>query len=280
MPTRADDQGPDHRVIVIGAGFAGLGAAIRLKQAGIDDFVVLDRADDIGGTWRDNVYPGVACDVPVLAYEYSFEPNPDWSQFYAPGDEIQAYALRCVEKFALRPHFRPSTEVQALRFDAEHDRWSVETSRGTLTARFVFYAPGVLSIPKLPALPRLECFEGAVCHTAALDGRRRVGRASSRHRRHWRLGDAGDPQGGAGGRTPPRLPAHADLGLAARQSALSSLDAHDVSAGSGDAKRSPVACPGELGGVHTRHGHPVPAHAMVGSADGARGRLEPPPAGR
>ena len=172
------NEGVDHFVIVIGAGFGGIGAAIKLKAAGIDDFVIVDKADELGGTWRDNVYPGVACDVPVLGYEYSFEPNPDWSQLFASGSEIQAYALHCVEKYRVRPHFRPSVEVLSMRFEETLDRWAVTTSRGTITARYVIYAPGVLTIPTVPNLPGLDTFEGAMCHTARwnvsdqLEGRR------------------------------------------------------------------------------------------------------------
>ena len=178
MNVESGNEGVDHFVIVIGAGFGGIGAAIKLKAAGIDDFVIVDKADELGGTWRDNVYPGVACDVPVLGYEYSFEPNPDWSQLFASGSEIQAYALRCVEKYGVRPHFRPSVEVLSMRFEESLDRWAVTTSRGTITARYVIYAPGVLTIPTVPNLPGLDTFEGAMCHTARwnvsdqLEGRR------------------------------------------------------------------------------------------------------------
>lgn len=180
MHERSVGQGTDHRIVIIGAGFSGIGAAIKLKGAGIDDFVVLDKDAEVGGTWRANVYPGVACDVPILAYEYGFEPNPDWSQLFASGAEIQSYALHCVDKYGVRPHFRPSTEVRSLRFEPEHDRWMVMTSRGTMTARFVLYAPGVLAIPKRPAVPGLDDFQGAMCHTARWSvgeslGGRRVG---------------------------------------------------------------------------------------------------------
>jgi cation diffusion facilitator CzcD-associated flavoprotein CzcO len=156
----------DHTVIIIGAGFGGIGVAISLKKAGIENFVVLDKDAGPGGTWRDNVYPGVACDVPAVLYEYPFEPNPDWSQMFAPGCDIQSYAERCIEKYEITPHLRLSTEVESLRFDEGRDCWRVNTSAGQLTARFVFVATGVLTIPTQPDLPGLDAFEGWSCHTA------------------------------------------------------------------------------------------------------------------
>src|SRR5450432_152232 len=91
----------NQHVLIVGAGFAGIGMAIRLKQAGIEDFTILERADRVGGTWRDNTYPGIACDVPSHLYSYSFEPNPDWSRLFAPQDEILAYLERCADKYGI-----------------------------------------------------------------------------------------------------------------------------------------------------------------------------------
>src|SRR5690242_12099140 len=96
----------DHAVLIVGAGFAGLGMAIRLRQDGIDDFAILERADAVGGTWRDNRYPGCACDVPSHLYSYSFEPNPRWTRAYAPWHEIRDYLEHCVRQYGLGPHLR------------------------------------------------------------------------------------------------------------------------------------------------------------------------------
>src|SRR5918997_1470566 len=97
---------PHHDVVIVGAGFAGLGMAIELSRAGPDDFVVLEQADALGGTWRANHYPGCACDVPTPYYSYSFAPKPDWSRFYAPHDEIREYLETCADRFGVRLRLR------------------------------------------------------------------------------------------------------------------------------------------------------------------------------
>ncbi len=155
-----------HRVVIIGAGFSGLGAAIRLAQSGERDFVVLERASDVGGCWRDNTYPGLQCDVQSVVYSYSFAPNPDWSRDFAPGPEIHAYLRRCAERFDLRPHLRLSTEVLSARWDDERQRWRVETSQGTFTSDVLLSAHGALSAPARPKLQGLESFAGPVFHSA------------------------------------------------------------------------------------------------------------------
>ncbi|MGV9614376.1 flavin-containing monooxygenase [Nocardia xishanensis] len=159
----------DFEVVVIGAGFSGICAAIRLRQAGIHDFVVLDKADDIGGIWRDNTYPGVGVDIPIWGYCFSFEPNPDWRYAYAKGHELKSYADRCVDKYGVRPHLRFGAEVTGIQFDDELDHWDVQTSRGPLRARFVINACGALGRPKLPEIPGLDTFAGAVIHSARWD---------------------------------------------------------------------------------------------------------------
>jgi cation diffusion facilitator CzcD-associated flavoprotein CzcO len=167
-------------VVVIGAGFGGLGMAIRLKQSGIDDFVILERADELGGVWRDNRYPGVACDVPVHVYSFSFEPNPDWSRFFAPQREILAYLHHCADKYGLRPHLRLGTGVTRAEFDEGRSLWSITTTKGTvLEARVLVAAAGIaLTTPVLPDIPGLTTFEGKVFHSSrwdastALDGKR------------------------------------------------------------------------------------------------------------
>lgn len=157
------------RILIVGAGFAGLGAAIRLRQAGIEDFVVLERASSLGGVWRDNEYPGCACDVESLLYEYSFAPNLDWTERYSPGPEIWAYLERCATDFGVRPHLRFDHEVRSLRWDEEVAAWQLATSRGPFTAGVVVLAVGALSEPLIPALPGLERFEGPAFHSARWD---------------------------------------------------------------------------------------------------------------
>jgi cation diffusion facilitator CzcD-associated flavoprotein CzcO len=157
--------GPQHyRIAVIGAGFGGLGAAIRLKQRGYDDFVVLDRGTEVGGTWRDNTYPGCACDVPSHLYSFSFGLNPEWSRSFSAQPEIWEYLRRCVDTYALDRHLHLSTEVHGAAWDG--GRWVVETSRGTYSAEVLISASGPLCEPVQPKLPGLETFTGEVFHSA------------------------------------------------------------------------------------------------------------------
>lgn len=160
-------QKADYRVIVIGAGFSGINAGIRLKQAGITDFVILERADDVGGTWRDNTYPGCACDVPSVVYSYSFEQRPDWSRSFAGNHEIHQYIRRCVEKYDLMPWLRFGASVQQAVFDDRAGLWRLTLEDGRqLTARAVVSAVGGLVNPAYPAIPGLETFKGQQFHTA------------------------------------------------------------------------------------------------------------------
>src|SRR5216110_3126077 len=126
-------MGERHRIVVIGTGFAGIGMAVRLKQAGYDDFVVLERAEDVGGTWRDNTYPGCKCDVPSHLYSFSFAPNPDWSSTYSSRAEIWAYLRRTAERFGVLPRIRFGAEVREACWDERERRWHVETSVGRWT---------------------------------------------------------------------------------------------------------------------------------------------------
>ena len=159
----------DTKIVIVGTGFGGLGAAIRLKQAGIDDFVLLERASDIGGTWRDNSYPGCACDVESHLYSFSFAPNPEWSQWYSPQGEIQAYLQRCARTARLGPHIRFDEEVRSATWDDGARRWIVETSRGSWRAEVFVLATGPLSEPVVPALPGIENFAGRSFHSARWD---------------------------------------------------------------------------------------------------------------
>ncbi|MEV8526709.1 NAD(P)/FAD-dependent oxidoreductase [Streptomyces sp. NPDC052000] len=158
------------RVAVIGSGFGGLGAAVRLRREGITDFVVLERAGSVGGTWRDNSYPGCACDVPSHLYSFSFAPNPDWPRTFSGQRHIRAYLDHVADTFGLRPHIRLDHEVTVMRWDAEQLWWKIETANGAvLTADVVVSATGPLSDPKTPDIPGLADFPGQVFHSARWD---------------------------------------------------------------------------------------------------------------
>jgi cation diffusion facilitator CzcD-associated flavoprotein CzcO len=160
---------PQHEVVVVGAGFSGIGAAIELKRAGIEDFVILERADAVGGTWRDNTYPNVAVDIPSLTYQFSYEMNPDWSRLFAPGDEVWRYAEHCVDKYGLREHLRLGTEVRDATYDEADDVWRLRVGRRVITTRFLIFALGALTQPKAPDIEGLKTFRGTTVHTAQWD---------------------------------------------------------------------------------------------------------------
>jgi cation diffusion facilitator CzcD-associated flavoprotein CzcO len=162
-------QGSDVRIAIIGSGFGGLGTAIRLKQQGMNDFVVLERAGDVGGTWRDNTYPGCACDVQSHLYSFSFAPNPDWSRSFSPQPEIQTYLQRCAREFGILPHVRFHHEVTDAGWDDDAQCWRIQTSKGSLTAQVVVMAAGALSDPVIPDLPGLDRFQGRAFHSARWD---------------------------------------------------------------------------------------------------------------
>ena len=157
------------RVAVIGSGFAGLGAAVALLRAGRKDFVVLERAHEVGGTWRDNRYPGCACDVPSHLYSFSFAPNPDWSRSFSAQPEIQAYLQRTAREHGVLPHVHFGTELLEARWDDAAQRWHVRTSKGELTAEVLVNGTGALSEPSIPAIPGVESFAGTTFHSATWD---------------------------------------------------------------------------------------------------------------
>lgn len=157
---------PHHRVAIVGAGFGGIGVAHQLHRAGVDDLILLERSSEVGGVWRDNAYPGAACDVQSHLYSFSFAPNPDWSREFSPQAEIHDYLKRCVRDFGLMDQIRFGTEVTGLDWDAGAQRWSIATTSGDLTADFVVMAAGVLSDPAIPELPGIERFHGPVFHSA------------------------------------------------------------------------------------------------------------------
>jgi cation diffusion facilitator CzcD-associated flavoprotein CzcO len=156
-------------VLVVGAGLSGLCMAARLRAAGRRDFVVIDRADEVGGTWRDNTYPGCACDVPSALYSFSFEPKPDWSRFYAGQEEIRAYAHTVAERHGVADHLRLGVDMEGARWDAAAQRWHVTTSTGAFDARVLIAATGPWHEPVIPTLPGLDGFEGAVFHSSRWD---------------------------------------------------------------------------------------------------------------
>ncbi|MGH2943220.1 MAG: flavin-containing monooxygenase [Solirubrobacteraceae bacterium] len=156
----------DVAVAIVGAGFGGLGMAIRLKQQGVDDFVVLERAFDVGGTWIANTYPGCQCDVPSNLYSFSFAPNPDWTHSYPLQSQIQRYLRGCAQRFGILEHTHLSCELQAAAWDSAAGRWRIETSGGRLSAKVLVAAPGLLSEPVAPSIPGLDGFGGTVFHTA------------------------------------------------------------------------------------------------------------------
>ncbi len=167
---RAPNDPQPHGVVVVGAGFAGLGMAIRLRQAGLDDFVVLEKATEIGGTWRDNTYPGCACDIPAALYSFSFAPFGDWSRRYPSQAEIQRYLLDCVDRFGVRPHLRLGTTLAEATHDEATGLWRLRTGDGTtLLTRVLVLAPGTLHHPALPDIPGLERFAGPAFHSARWD---------------------------------------------------------------------------------------------------------------
>jgi cation diffusion facilitator CzcD-associated flavoprotein CzcO len=174
VPPDADDASDGFlprrvRVAIIGAGFGGLGAGIRLRRSGLTDFVILERAGSVGGTWRDNTYPGCACDVPSHLYSFSFAPNPAWSHSFSPQPEIWRYLDDVSERTAVAKHIRFGTEVTEARWDADAAHWAVRTSRGDLTADMLVSAAGPLAEPSLPDIPGLESFPGRIFHSARWD---------------------------------------------------------------------------------------------------------------
>jgi cation diffusion facilitator CzcD-associated flavoprotein CzcO len=158
---------PTVDVAIVGSGFSGLCMAIRLKQGGQPSFTVLEKADAIGGTWRDNDYPGCACDVPSHLYSFSFEPNPRWTRQFAPQREIRAYIEHCADKYGLREHLRLGFEVARAEYDEAGAFWRVQASDGrTIVARHVVLGGGALHRPSYPAIEGIERFRGATFHTA------------------------------------------------------------------------------------------------------------------
>jgi cation diffusion facilitator CzcD-associated flavoprotein CzcO len=161
-----DVRGPT--VAIIGAGMSGLCMGIKLERAGFEDFTIFEKAGEVGGTWRENTYPGLSCDVPSRFYSYSFEPNPDWSRNFSPGPEIWAYFRGIADRYGLRPRIRFGQEVTGARWDGQ--RWRLRTAAGEEAAADVLVsACGVLHHPRVPEIPGLERFGGAAFHSSRWD---------------------------------------------------------------------------------------------------------------
>ncbi|MFH8369676.1 flavin-containing monooxygenase [Streptomyces sp. NPDC018031] len=155
------------KVVIVGTGFAGLGQAIQLLKAGIDDFVIIEKAQDVGGTWRDNSYPGCACDIQSHMYSFSYEQNPDWTRAFAPQPEILAYLRGVADKYRLRDRIRFGQEMTAARWDEDGCTWTVTTRTGDeFVGRFLVSGVGALHLPSVPRLPGAERFTGTTFHSA------------------------------------------------------------------------------------------------------------------
>ena len=161
---------PDHETVIVGAGFSGIGAAIKLDKAGLGDYLVIEAGEGPGGTWYWNTYPGIAVDIPSFSYQFSFEKSPNWTRTYAHGRELKAYAEHCVDKYGLRPKIRFNTRVLGAAFDDAENLWRIDLDNGdSVTARFLVNASGVLITPKLPDIDGVDSFAGLTMHTARWD---------------------------------------------------------------------------------------------------------------
>lgn len=163
MPTEVPQR---TRVAIIGSGFAGLAMAVRLKQEGLHDFVVLEKANDVGGTWRDNDYPGCACDVPSNLYSFSFAPNPRWTRAFSQQAELLRYLRDTAVRFGVLPHVVFGAEVLSARWDDDSQFWVVETAAGTVRSDVLVSGAGPLSEPSYPDIPGIHEFEGTSFHSA------------------------------------------------------------------------------------------------------------------
>jgi cation diffusion facilitator CzcD-associated flavoprotein CzcO len=160
----------DPAIAIIGSGFAGLAMAIALKRAGYHHFVILEKNDDLGGTWRDNTYPGCACDVPSHMYSFSFELNPGWSRMFAPQPEIWEYMRQCARKYGIDAHIRFGCSVEDMEWDDTIGRWRIATAAGEVyTARAIVSGIGALHLPSVPEIPGADQFAGATFHSAQWD---------------------------------------------------------------------------------------------------------------
>ena len=204
---------PDHHILIVGAGFSGIGAAIQLDRAGLSDYLLLEAADGAGGTWHWNTYPGIAVDIPSFSYQFSFEQSTDWSRTYAPGRELKAYADHCVDKYGIRSRIRFSTKVLHAEFDDEHEPVAGADRPGRRGHRQIHVnACGVLTSPKLPDIAGVDGFAGRHDAHRAVGSHPGPGRQARRDHRHRRLGRADHPRDRADRLPAHRVPAHARSG--------------------------------------------------------------------
>lgn len=169
---------PVRDVVIIGSGFSGLCAAIKLRESGVTDIVILEEEHEVGGTWRDNTYPGCACDIPSVLYSFSFLPNPEWTRLYPAWNEILDYLLVVADRFDLRRLIEFGQRVDSARFDPVLGVWQVETATGrSIRARWVISGTGILDKPRLPDIPGIDTFEGISFHSARWEHRHDLSRA-------------------------------------------------------------------------------------------------------
>jgi len=162
----------DFPIVIVGSGFSGIAMGVQLRRAGIESFTILEKANDVGGTWRDNTYPGAACDVPSHLYCFSFEPKPDWSRAFSPQQEIWEYLRHCVAKYDLARHIQFGKRVTGAEFDPRTGTWTVRIEGAEpLRARAVVLGNGALHVPAYPDIPGRESFEGRLFHSAEWDHR-------------------------------------------------------------------------------------------------------------
>lgn len=163
-PIPADNSAPDYEVAVIGAGPGGIAAGVKLRKAGVSDFVIIERSDEVGGSWHENHYPGLEVDIPSIAYQYSFARNANWSRLFAPGAEVKQYHMDVAQRFGLYPHVRFGTTVSSEEWDEDRHRWNLHTEGGgVITARFVVSAVGAFISPKQdPGIPGLAKYRGKI----------------------------------------------------------------------------------------------------------------------
>ena len=274
-------------VAIVGAGFGGLGAAIRLKQQGHDDFLVFEQAQDVGGTWRDNTYPGCACDVPSHLYSFSFARNPAWSDTFSGQAEIWAYLRATAVRFGVTPHLRLGQELLGADWDTPSGRWRVRTSHGEYSARVLVVATGPLSQPSTPDIPGLPTFAGTAFHSARWRHDVDLAGAPGGRHRHRGLGDPVRTGDRADGRVATPVPAHRALGAAAPLAPDHPPRARGVPVGAGradaDAGRAVLgpravrarlpAPPGQPDGLQHRPAAPAPAGARPGATGEAHAQL-------
>jgi cation diffusion facilitator CzcD-associated flavoprotein CzcO len=158
-----------HRIVIIGAGIAGVGLGVRLRKAGVEDFVICERNESVGGTWFEHTYPGCACDIPTHLYSYSFARNPNWSRLFPRQDEILAYVRDTADRYGVTPHIRLGCEMKRSRWDERAGVWRVRTSEGSLTCDVLVSAIGATAEPDEPSIPGLSTFAGARFHSARWD---------------------------------------------------------------------------------------------------------------